>query len=64
MGFSLTAAVAIFIIQTQFKIGSLSDFIKSPKRPYPEDKILSEALKGTRLDEVRQKYKYHELQRR
>jgi len=29
-----------------------------------EDKILSEALKGTRLDEVRQKYKYHELQRR
>ncbi len=29
-----------------------------------EDRILSEALKGTRLDEVRKKYKYHELQRR
>lgn len=29
-----------------------------------EDQILSEALKGNRLDEVRKKYKYHELQRR
>lgn len=29
-----------------------------------EEKILSEALKGIRLDEVRKKYKYHELQRR
>ena len=29
-----------------------------------EEKILSEALKGTRLDEVRKKYRYHELQRR
>ncbi len=29
-----------------------------------EEKILSEALKGTRLDDVRKKYKYHELQRR
>lgn len=29
-----------------------------------EEKILSEALKGARLDEVRKKYKYHELQRR
>lgn len=29
-----------------------------------EDKILSEALAGARLDEVRKKYKYHELQRR
>jgi regulator of RNase E activity RraA len=29
-----------------------------------EDRILTEALRGTRLDEVRKKYKYHELQRR
>lgn len=29
-----------------------------------EENILSEALKGARLDEVRKKYKYHELQRR
>ncbi len=29
-----------------------------------EEKILAEALKGTRLAEVRKKYKYHELQRR
>jgi regulator of RNase E activity RraA len=29
-----------------------------------EDQILSEALKGNRLDEVRKKYKFHELQRR
>ncbi|MGH7828852.1 MAG: RraA family protein [Candidatus Binatia bacterium] len=29
-----------------------------------EEQILFEALKGNRLDEVRKKYKYHELQRR
>jgi regulator of RNase E activity RraA len=29
-----------------------------------EEKILSEALRGARLDEVRQRHKYHELQRR
>jgi regulator of RNase E activity RraA len=29
-----------------------------------EEKILSEALRGTRLDEARRKYRYHELQRR
>jgi regulator of RNase E activity RraA len=29
-----------------------------------EEKILNEALKGRRLDEVRQQFKYHELQRR
>jgi regulator of RNase E activity RraA len=29
-----------------------------------EEKILSEALKGTRLDDARKKYKYHDLQRR
>ena len=29
-----------------------------------EEKILSEALKGTRLDEARKMFKYHELQRK